>query len=183
MAGLIVVGVNHHQAPLEVRERVALDDARWRQFAPRSVPTVLLATCNRVEVYAAYESRPGAVARRLEKAFALATGIPWAELAPYATRAQRHAALLHLVRVPAGLDSLIVGEAQMRGHVRDALRSADDTQELPTILRGVFQRASESARRVRGSTRLGKLPSIAVAAVHVAQRALPDGLDGELAVV
>jgi glutamyl-tRNA reductase len=78
---------------------------------------------------------------------------------------------------------LIVGEDQIRGQVRDALRSADDTQELPTILRGVFQRAAESARRVRGSTRLGKLPSIAVAAVHVARRALPNGLDGELAVV
>jgi glutamyl-tRNA reductase len=183
MAGLIVVGVNHHHAPVEVRERVAIDEARWRQFAPRSVPTVLLSTCNRVEVYAAYESRPGAVARRLERAFALATEMPWANLAPYATRERGHAALLHLVRVTAGLDSLIVGEDQIRGQVRDALRAANDTQELPSMLRGVFQRAAESARHVRGSTRLGKLPSIAVAAVHVARRALPDGLDGELAVV
>jgi glutamyl-tRNA reductase len=183
MPGLLVVGISHHQAPLEVREQVALDELRWRQVAPRSVPSVLLSTCNRGEVYAWYERHPAAVSRTLARALARATGVPWVELAPYATQLHGQPALLHLVRVAAGLDSLIVGEDQIRGQVRDALQRAEGAQAVPALLRGVFQRAAESARRVRGGTRLGKLPSIAVAAVHVAQRVLPEGLTGQPAVV
>src|SRR6185369_9206446 len=114
---------------------------RWRQFAPRSVPSVLLSTCNRVEVYAWYERQPAAMGRTLTRAFARATGVPWADLQPYATQVHGQAALLHLVRVAAGLDSLIVGEDQIRGQVRDAVQRAEDAHALPALLRGVFQRA------------------------------------------
>ncbi len=183
MPGLLVVGISHHQASVELRERIALDESCWREVAPAGLATVLLSTCNRVEIYAAYQGRPAVVAKRLERALARATGVDWAELRPCVTRLHGQAALLHLVRVAAGLDSLIIGEDQIRGQVRDAVRAAEEAHELPATLRGVFQRAAESSRRVRGTTRLGKLPSIAVAAVHVARRALPDGLTGQLAVV
>jgi glutamyl-tRNA reductase len=144
---------------------------------------VLLSTCNRVEVYAWYERRQAAMSRTLARALARATSMPWVDLEPYATQLHGQAALRHLVRVAAGLDSLIVGEEQIRGQVRDAVQRAEDAHALPALLRGVFQRAAESARRVRGGTRLGNVPSIAVAAVHVAAHALPDGLAGQPVVV
>ena len=68
MSQLVMVGLSHHAAPLEVRERVAVDEAAWRASAPMSFGTVLLSTCNRVEVYAWVEGRPAA-ARCVEARF------------------------------------------------------------------------------------------------------------------
>jgi len=109
--------------------------------------------------------------------------VPLAEVQPYLTTRVGRDALLHLVRVTSGLDSLLVGEEQIRGQVREALRAAEACQNLPVALRGVFQRAIESARRVGGSTRLGHAPSIAAAGVNVARRALKTDVQGKLGVV
>lgn len=183
MPALVVVGVSHHAAPLELRERLAFDFATWRCAAPDNLPTVLLSTCNRVEVYAWAEARPAATIARLERSLARAAGLTLADVRPHLFSARGRDAVLHLVRVAAGLDSLIVGEDQIRGQVRDALRQAERAWPLPAQLHGVFQRVSESARRVRGGTQLRHLPSIAAAAVHVAERVLPDGLAHKHAVV
>src|SRR5919201_836010 len=180
---LLMVGLSHHAAALDIRARVAVTDASWRAHAPANVSTVLLSTCNRVEVYAWIEGRSQVAVRALQRSLAAAAGVPLAELRPYLRTAVGRDALLHLVRVTSGLDSLVVGEEQIRGQVREALRSAEDWQTLPTPLRGIFQRAGESARRVRGSTRLGTAPSVASAGVNVARRALSSDLQGELAIV
>jgi glutamyl-tRNA reductase len=180
---LLMVGLSHHAASLDVRARVAVTDASWRTHAPANVSTVLLSTCNRVEVYAWIEGRSQPAVRALQRSLAAAAGVPPAELKPYLKTAVGRDALLHLVRVSSGLDSLVVGEEQIRGQVRDALRAAEKWQTLPASLRGVFQRAGESARRVRGATRLGTHPSMAAAGVNVARRALAGPLEGELAVV
>jgi glutamyl-tRNA reductase len=183
MAGLLVVGLSHHRAPIEVRERFAVDHQAWRAAAPSSLSTVLLSTCNRVEAYAWCNGRYAAAGRKLERSLAHAAGMDLADLRPYLSVLHGREALRHLVRVAAGLDSLVVGEDQIRGQIREALREAEMAQPLPAALRGVFQRAGESARRVRGGTRLGKLPSIAAAAVHVAERCVPGGLSGHTVVV
>ena len=180
---LLMVGLSHHAAPLDVRARVAVTEASWRTHAPANLGTVLLSTCNRVEVYAWIEGRSQPAVRALHRSLAAAAGVPLSELKPFLKAAVGREALLHLVRVTSGLDSLVVGEEQIRGQVRDALRSAEKWQALPASLRGVFQRAGESARRVRGTTRLGNHPSMAAAGVNVARRALASPLDGELAVV
>jgi len=126
-----------------------------------SLPTVLLSTCNRVEVYAAYEDRPASVARRVERhsrAPPESTGVS----SSHTRSACLAPALRHLVRVAAGLDSLIVGEDQFA--VRCATRcAAPKRARLPATLRGVFQTRCGVRRRVRGSTRLSAVPSIAVA--------------------
>jgi glutamyl-tRNA reductase len=180
---LLMVGLSHHAAPLDVRARVAVSDAGWRAHHPANLSTVLLSTCNRLEVYAWIEGRTQPAVRAVRRSLAAASGVPLAELRPYLTTAVGREALLHLVRVASGLDSLVVGEEQIRGQVRDALRAAEKWQALPSSLRGVFQRAGESARRVRGTTRLGNHPSVAAAGVNVARRALGSALDGQLAVV
>jgi hypothetical protein len=180
---LLMVGLSHHAAPLDARARVAVTDASWRAHAPANVSTVLLSTCNRVEVYAWIEGRSQVAVRALQRSLAAAAGVPLAELRPYLRTAVGRDALLHLVRVTSGLDSLVVGEEQIRGQVRDALRAAEKWQALPASLRGVFQRAGEAARRVRGTTRLATHPSMAAAGVNVARRALSGGLEGEVAAV
>lgn len=180
---LLVVGVSHHAAPIELRERLALDEAAWRQYAPTHVATILLSTCNRVEVYAWVEGRTATTRRSLIRALIRATRMEADELEPYLVARTGREALLHLVRVASGLDSMLVGEEQIRGQVRQALRSAEDSSDLPSSLRGIFQRAIESARRVRSSTRLGKVPSIAAAGVNVARRSLPADVRGQSTVV
>src|SRR5205807_2073565 len=183
MSRLIMVGVSHHVAPLEVRERLAVDEIAWRAEAPASFSTVLLSTCNRVEVYAWVDERPSRAMRTLERSLARAAGIDLAVIQPYLKTAAGPDALVHLVRVASGLDSLVVGEEQIRGQVREAVRAAESVGALPSALRGIFQRVGESARRIRGGTRLGKVPSIASAGVSVARRSLSDDLDGQLAIV
>jgi glutamyl-tRNA reductase len=117
------------------------------------------------------------------RCLARAAAMPLAELEPYLTARSGRDALLHLVRVTSGLDSLLVGEEQIRGQVRAALRAGEEVEQLSATLRGVFQRAIESARRIRGSTRLGQAPSIAAAGVSVARRSVPDDVQGQLVVV
>jgi glutamyl-tRNA reductase len=184
MGQLIMVGLSHHAAPLEVRERVAIDEERWRAVAPAALPSVLLSTCNRLEIYAWVEEEPVQRARRrLERALADAAGLAPAELRAYLRHAVGRDAVLHLVRVAVGLDSLVVGEDQIRGQVREALRQAEQAGPLPAALRGVFQRAGEVARRVRGATRLSQHPSIAAAGVHAAAHVVGRSLAGQCVIV
>jgi glutamyl-tRNA reductase len=180
---LLVLGISHQSAPVEVRERLAIDDATWRAHAPAEPATILLSTCNRLEVYAWIEGRAESVRRRLVRALCRAAEMDLADIEPYLTVRAGRDALLHLVRVSSGLDSLLVGEEQIRGQVRDALRRGEDSQQLHACLRGVFQRAIESGRRVSGATRLGQVPSIAEAGVNVARRAVTNDVRGQLAVV
>jgi glutamyl-tRNA reductase len=183
MGRLVMVGVSHHATPIEARERLAIDEAAWRAHAPKDLATVLLSTCNRVEVYAWVDSRAGGTVRALRTRLARASGVSLQELEPYVRPLTGKDAVLHLVRVASGLDSLVVGEEQIRGQVREALRAAEASGPLPAQLRGVFQRVSESARRVRGGTNLGQAPSVASAGVNVAIRALSGGIHGQLALV
>jgi glutamyl-tRNA reductase len=183
MPRLVMVGLSHHATPLEVRERVAVDEAAWRRWAPAAPPTLLLSTCNRVEVYAWVEGRPAQAIRGLQRALASATGVGLAELRPHLNALNGPDAILHLVRVASGLDSLVVGEEQIRGQVRAALAAAEASAALSPALRGIFERAGESARRIRGETRLGQIPSIATAGVNVACRALGHDLDEQAALV
>jgi glutamyl-tRNA reductase len=183
MGALVGLGVSHHAAPLEVRERLSFDEAAWRAHAPVGLATILLSTCNRIEVYAWVEARPATALRALQRGLASAAGLSPADLQRYVRSFRGRDAVLHLVRVSSGLDSLVVGEEQIRGQVREALRTAEAGGQLPSALRGIFQRAGEAARRVRGTTDLGKAPSIASAGVNVAARAVPTDLRGQLTVV
>jgi glutamyl-tRNA reductase len=167
---LVMVGVSHHAASLEVRERLAISAPSWASQAPPDAPSVLLSTCNRVEVYAWGSGRGLRVAGQLRRALARAGGMPLAELTPHLVTRTGSEAMLHLVRVAAGLDSLVVGEEQIRGQVRAAFRGALASGPLPAPLVGIFQRVLRASREVRVETPLGHHPSIATAGVDVALR-------------
>ena len=111
---IVLVGVSHHQAPVELRERAALDRDQAAELARRltgeSGEAVCLSTCNRTELYIADESAEDAERRAETALLALE-----AELGPALYRLGDEAAALHLFRVAAGLDSMVPGEGEILG--------------------------------------------------------------------
>jgi glutamyl-tRNA reductase len=172
---MVALGVDHRSAPTAVREALAFEGERRRRGldalktgAP-DTEFVLLSTCNRVEVYAAAETAPpdeDALAAFL----AGSHGLPVAMLDGDPVVRRDEAAVGHLFRVAAGLESLVLGESQILGQVRDAYKLAADRKAVGPILHHVFQRALRVGKRVREETELdrGKC-SVASVAVDVAR--------------
>jgi glutamyl-tRNA reductase len=182
---LLCVGVSHHTASLDIRERLSLDAEQWQETAPR-IPHVLLTTCNRTELFA-WDSGQGASSSwQLSRALARAAGFTSGELTSHLFVKRGLDATLHLVRVAAGLDSLVVGEEQILGQIRLALRVARENGTSNAPLDGVLGRALEASRRIRGATSLRRRPALAAAAVLAAQ-GTPElgamGLAGRQAIV
>ena len=168
---LVLVGTSHHHAPIELRERVALDREQSRELAARLAAgggeAVCLSTCNRTELYVT-----GADAEAIERTAvaALAELEPQVEQALY--RLHDHAAALHLFRVAAGLDSLVPGEGEILGQVR----AAHELGTTSTLLDRVFRQALHAGRKVRTQTAIGESP----ASVSSAAAALAEQVFGEL---
>jgi glutamyl-tRNA reductase len=174
MTALTLVGVSHHRAPIELRERVALDLEACRALAQTLAErlggeAVVLSTCNRTELYLAGEedAEDEAVAAVTELAGERAD-----ELAAALYRLRDQAAALHLFRVAAGLDSLVPGEGEILGQVR----SAFDSGAPGPLLDRLFRQALHTGRRVRLETAIGESP----ASVPSAAAALAQQVFGEL---
>jgi glutamyl-tRNA reductase len=173
-ARLHVLGINHQTAPVQLRERVAFAEthvpaalASLRALAPvREV--ALLSTCNRTEVYALVQDDGAALAHWLA-AHAGQDG-PARTLDGYFYRHADDAAVRHLFRVAAGLDSMVLGEPQILGQVKAAWAAARAAGALGNRLDRLFQQAFATAKRARTDTRIGAHPvSVASAAVRLAQ--------------
>jgi glutamyl-tRNA reductase len=163
---LVLVGTSHHHAPVELRERIALDREQARALAERLGEAVCLSTCNRTELYVAADDADGAERRAVE---ALAELEPQVEHALYRLRDQ--AAALHLFRVAAGLDSLVPGEGEILGQVRSAYDAGTPGQ----LLDRVFRQALHGGRKVRVQTAIGESPaSVSSAAAALAEQVFGD---------
>lgn len=175
---LIALGLNHQTAPLAFRERVAIDGGQMPDAlaALRGVDGVeeaaLLSTCNRTEIYAQVaEGKEAGVAVWLAERHQLT---PEA-LSGYLYQHSDDAAVRHLFRVATGLDSLILGEPQILGQVKDAWQAARDAKALRSPLDRLFQQTFAVAKRVRTDTRIGAHPvSVAFAAVRLARQTFTD---------
>ena len=169
---LVLVGTSHHHAPVELRERVALDRQRGSALAARLAAcggeAVVLSTCNRTELYVA---APDVDAAEEAAVAALAELEPHVEPALY--RLRDHAAALHLFRVAAGLDSLVPGEGEILGQVR----TAHEAGTTGALLDRVFRQALHTGRKVRAQTAIGESP----ASVSSAAAALAEQVFGDLA--
>ncbi|ODS61759.1 MAG: glutamyl-tRNA reductase [Arenimonas sp. SCN 70-307] len=171
---LLALGLNHQTAPLALRERVAMDGGQLPGAldalgqVPGVAEAALLSTCNRTEVYAQVEDgREAAVVEWLARHHGLA---PEA-LADYVYQHRDEQAVRHLFRVATGLDSLVLGEPQILGQVKDAWQAARSRQRLRTPLDRLFQQSFQVAKRVRTDTRIGAHPvSVAYAAVRLARQ-------------
>ena len=166
---LWVLGLNHQTAPVNLRERVAFDAAALPAALSslRSLPEVseaaVLSTCNRTELYA-FTQDGDALARWLATH---AEGLDG-----YLYRHSDGAAVRHLFRVATGLDSMVLGEPQILGQVKDAWVAARENGALGNRLDRLFQQTFAVAKRARTDTRVGANPvSVASAAVRLAQNA------------
>jgi glutamyl-tRNA reductase len=171
---LALVGVSHHQAPIELRERVAVDAERAASLAACLAldgEAVVLSTCNRTELYLAAEG-DAALEERGLAALAELAGDAAGELAPVLYRLRDESAALHLFRVAAGLDSLVPGEGEILGQVRVAFEAG----ATGPLLDHLFRQALHAGRRARAETAIGESP----ASVPAAAAALAQQVFGEL---
>lgn len=177
---IVLAGLNHRSAPLEVRECAAFSPdqaqraARELQEHCAMEEVVILSTCNRSELYGVRQEpteTPGA----LERFLADFHSISWEQLNGCIYFHCDLEAVRHLFRVASGIDSMLLGETEILGQVRDAYRRAADWGSTGPVLNRLFQGAIEAARRVRAETELGTRPmSAASAGVKLAERVLGD---------
>ena len=169
---IFTLGINHHSAPLAIRERVAFGAEKLHHALAdltRSQPVkevAILSTCNRTEIYYAAET-PDVVIDWL----AHYHQVERSEIAPYLYTHDQPEAIRHAFRVASGLDSMVIGEPQILGQMKDAVRVAEESGTLGTQLHKLFQRSFSVAKEVRSTTAIGaNIVSMAAAGVHLAER-------------
>jgi glutamyl-tRNA reductase len=181
---LLAVGLNHTTAPVSLREKVAFPVDRLGQAVgaartwfgrdgSAASEAAILSTCNRTELYAANPA-DGAVEPAIDAtAHFLAEyhRLPYADLRPHLYTLPQDNAVRHAFRVASGLDSMVLGEAQILGQMKEAVRLADEAGGLGTYLHQMFQRTFAVAKEVRSTTEIGAHSvSMAAAAVRLSQR-------------
>ncbi len=170
---LTIIGVNHKTAPIELRERIAIsrDELPETTRALAAVPGVaecmIVSTCNRVELLASVESPQTDLTAFLHRHF----GLDPALLAPHVYQHHDQEAVRHLFRVAASLDSMVVGEPQILGQVKEAFAVARASGTVGGQLEHLLQSAFAAAKKVRSETEIGSNSvSIASVAVELARK-------------
>jgi len=173
------LGINHTTAPLDLRGRFAFAAEQiqptlqgLRQALPRQPEAAIVSTCNRTEVYCAGEHP------ELETTLdwlAHSGGVSPALLRSHTYTLENGMAARHAFRVASGLDSMVLGEPQILGQLKDAVRAAEEAGALGTTLSQLFQRSFAVAKQVRSSTEIGAHSiSMAAAAVRLAGQLFED---------
>jgi len=169
---LFAFGINHQTAPLDVREQVVISSERMEQALRDLVDhqpvkeAAILSTCNRTEVYCNTDEPDTAI-----DWLANYHRVEAANLEPYLYRLPSERAVKHAFRVASGLDSMVLGEAQILGQLKDAVKSAEQAGTLGLLLHKLFQRTFSVAKEVRSQTEIGaNSVSMAAASVRLAGR-------------
>ena len=169
---LFALGLNHHSAPIAIRERVSFQPERLGQAlhnltnAKPVREAAILSTCNRTELYYASDD-PQSAADWLADFHRLSLN----DISPYLYSYPQREAVRHVFRVASGLDSMVLGEPQILGQVKEAARQAEQAGTLGTLLHKLFQRTFAVAKEVRTTTAIGaNTVSMAAAAVHLSER-------------
>jgi glutamyl-tRNA reductase len=181
---LFVAGMNHRTAPVAMREQLALEEEKIREIladlSGRGLlqEVMILSTCNRVEVYGV-AAVPGEARSQAFSQLGSHRGVAWRELEPLLYTATGDEAALHAFRVAASLDSMVLGEPQILGQVKDAFALAQSAGTAGPVLHALMSHAFSAAKRVRSETLVGRLAvSISYAAVELARRIF-EGLEGK----
>jgi glutamyl-tRNA reductase len=172
---LFTLGINHHTAPLAIREKVAFHAESLQQALKALIgrhmvnEAAILSTCNRTELYCATDA-PREAALWLAEYHALKPQ----QLSPYLYTLPQPQAVRHAFRVASGLDSMVLGEPQILGQMKQAAREAEAAGTLGSLLHKLFQRSFAVAKEVRSTTAIGENSvSMAAAAVRLAERIFP----------
>lgn len=177
---LIVTGFNHSTAPVEIREQMTFDEES-AQFLNHQLledeilqESVVLSTCNRTEIYGVVDNLTelnGQIPACLSKVKLSENHIP----AKYFYQKSEQDAVSHLFRVSAGLDSMVVGEAQIFGQVKQAYSRATKSSSTGVVLNRLFHHSFRAGKRVRSETRVGEgSVSVASAGVDLARKIFQD---------
>ena len=178
---LIALGLNHQTAPLDLREKVAFAPETTTEalgdlaHQPGINEAMILSTCNRTELYVEADAGAECAAQRwlLEH-----HGLTHRQLDEFLYRHEDNAAVRHLFRVATGLDSMVLGEPQILGQVKEAYQTARSAGTLRTSMERLLQQTFAVAKRVRTDTRIGANPvSVAYTAVRMAERLFADLAD------
>ena len=172
---LLTFGINHQTAPLAVREQIAfnaeaMDDALRDLVDNGSAKeAAILSTCNRTEIYCNTQTPAQAIGW-----LSAYHHLPDTEIAPYLYLLPQAQGVKHAFRVASGLDSMVLGEPQILGQMKQAVRQAEQAGTLGFLLHKLFQRTFSVAKDVRSQTEIGaNLVSMAAAAVKLAERIFP----------
>ncbi|HEZ0570426.1 TPA: glutamyl-tRNA reductase [Neisseria meningitidis] len=172
---LTAVGLNHQTAPLSIREKLAFAAAclpeAVRNLARSNAATeaVILSTCNRTELYCVGDSEE--IIRWLADYHSL----PIEEIRPYLYALDMQETVRHAFRVACGLDSMVLGEPQILGQIKDAVRVAQEQESMGKKLNALFQKTFSVAKEVRTDTAVGENSvSMASASVKLAEQIFPD---------
>jgi len=181
---VFALGLNHGSAPLDLRGRFAFAPGQlspalhgFRERLERVMPeAALLSTCNRTELYVAADPSHGAaLVRPALEWLAAHGGVAPAQLQAHSYVMEDRAAARHAFRVASGLDSMVLGEPQILGQMKQAVREADAAGTLGATLHQLFQRSFSVAKEVRSSTEIGSHSiSMAAASVRLASQLFED---------
>jgi glutamyl-tRNA reductase len=171
---VLIVGMSHKSAPIELLERASLDTDAAVKLSHRALETssvteaAVISTCNRVEIYVEAERFHGAV-EEVSRLLAEHAGLDRSQLAQHVYVHYDDAAVAHVFAVAAGLDSMILGESQILGQVREALHSAQAEATVGPALNALFQQALRIGKRGHAETGIDRLaPSIVTAGLAAA---------------
>ncbi|GBF96618.1 glutamyl-tRNA reductase [Raphidocelis subcapitata] len=178
-SSIIAIGLTIHNAPVELREKLAVPEAEWpraieelTQF-PHIEEAAVLSTCNRMELYVVAASWHRGV-REVEEWLSRSSGVPLEELRPYLFLLRDRDATHHLLRVSGGLDSLVMGEGQILAQVKQVYKVGSGCNGFGRQLTGLFKQAITAGKRVRSETSISTgSVSVSSAAVELAQLKLP----------
>ncbi|OEU61208.1 MAG: glutamyl-tRNA reductase [Desulfuromonadales bacterium C00003094] len=173
---IVVVGLNHKSAPVAIREQIAFAPERQKEAlgqlleSPEILEGLLLSTCNRVEIYAC--SHDGtAAANRLKSFLAEFHGLAEDTLTAHLYEFHAEQAIRHLFRVAASLDSMVIGEPQILGQLKEAFAVAEGCRSIGLILTRLLHKTFSVAKRVRSETSIAcQAVSISYSAVELARK-------------
>lgn len=173
---LIVVGLNHKTAPVEIREKLAFSDRHMEEALRRLVEythlseSVILSTCNRVEIYARAQHRERGI-ENIKNFLCDYHQISHSQIDEHFYSYANEETVEHLFKVSASLDSMVVGEPQILGQVKDAYSKAKSIRATGMLLNQLFERAFTAAKKVRAETSIAEnAVSISYAAVELAKK-------------
>ena len=177
---LILVGVNHKTTPVEIREKLAFTKGKIEESVdrlfnfPDIIEHTILSTCNRVEIYARASCQDSAI-KAIKQFICDFHEVSPVELEDHFYSYRNEEAVEHLFRVSSSLDSMILGEAQILGQVKDAYSLAKDLRSTGLVLNQLFEKAFSIAKKVREETGIAERSvSISSAAVELAQKIFDD---------
>ncbi|HMZ13818.1 MAG TPA: glutamyl-tRNA reductase [Mycobacterium sp.] len=186
---VLLFGVSHRSAPVSVLEQLSTDESDQAKIvdqvlqSPLVTEAMVLATCNRVEVYAVVDAFHGGLSA-IGQVLAEHSGMSMGDLTKHAYVRYSEAAVEHLFAVASGLDSAVIGEQQVLGQVRRAYASAEANQTVGRVLHDLAQRALSVGKRVHSETAIDAAgASVVSVALGIAGARLDTGLAGRTAAV